>query len=209
MSESLKLSPPPRSSRINALKVMMPRPPSCMRISSVNCPPQLNSSTPTTVRPVTQTALVAVKRLSVHDNAPFVYAPGSFSRRVPKAMRRTKEKMKSRCPSLTYRCCIILRCKNRFAAFPAPLLQYTPETPCRQACSAAGAPPCPGGHSSRSWIISSLSSRGERFLRTAAGASDAIASPGVPGEFSRTLRMTEARSITGSGRPARRATWIP
>ena len=95
---SLNDNPLPRDSRIEALSVIMPIPPAWIRISSMSCPHQLNEQTGTEASPVTQTALVAMKKESTQLMLSKSFIPSSLSRTVPAEIMMIKESSSSVCP---------------------------------------------------------------------------------------------------------------
>ncbi len=73
----------------------MPIPPAWMSSMMISCPQNVKwVAVSTTINPVTQTALVEVKRASTHDNGWFS-ASGSFKRQVPAAISSKKLDMNS------------------------------------------------------------------------------------------------------------------
>ncbi|MEK6545726.1 MAG: hypothetical protein AABZ28_04265 [Nitrospinota bacterium] len=72
-------------------KVIMPSPPNWTSISRTLCPNIVRSfPVSTTVRPVTQTAEVAIKSESEKDKYPFLEEMGREKRKVPMAIRTAK-----------------------------------------------------------------------------------------------------------------------
>jgi hypothetical protein len=72
------------------LKVIIPKPPTWMRIMIMLCPSRLKSGVSTVMRPVTQTALVAVKRASIYRSLPAANTPGIERKSDPIRMTEIK-----------------------------------------------------------------------------------------------------------------------
>ena len=67
---SLKERPPPSISRIEALNVMMPMPPISTISRIIVCPKRVKFSIGSTLKPLTQTAEVAMKSASLQASSP-------------------------------------------------------------------------------------------------------------------------------------------
>lgn len=74
------------------MKVMIPRPPTCIRIRRTDCPnPLKDVPVSTTVSPVTQTAEVAVKIALVHVSCRSMVQPRLCRKTVPTKIARLKK----------------------------------------------------------------------------------------------------------------------
>jgi len=81
----------PAARRIKVEKVIIPSPPSWIRIKIIICPTGVKKvAVSWTTSPVTQTPEVAVKRASTKDIWPFLVAKGRRRRAVPAKMVRIK-----------------------------------------------------------------------------------------------------------------------
>ena len=80
---SLKEELPRKKKAKNEVKVKIPIPPNCIKTMIMDCPTKVKSDeVSTTVKPVTQTALVAVKSAFVKV-IPLVVALGSINKKPP------------------------------------------------------------------------------------------------------------------------------
>jgi hypothetical protein len=81
---------PPNIENIPMVNVIKPSPPNCIRRRIIACPANVKSfPVSSTMRPVTQTADVDVKRESIND-IPFTVAQGSCSSNEPARIRKRK-----------------------------------------------------------------------------------------------------------------------
>jgi len=72
---------------------MIPKPPSWIKESTIICPKRVKFEVLVTIRPVTHTAEVAVKRASIKARFP-LKVPGSSNAKVPPKINRRKVRTK-------------------------------------------------------------------------------------------------------------------